>query len=590
MPLNDLFLKVFGMSVTASWVILATLVLRLFLRPKKYAYALWGATGLRLICPFGFSSVLSLFNLKFGGLNLTMVPTAEYDAVQPRVVTGIPAANVVINGSMPQPNPMASINPMQIYVWLIGVVWCVGMGAMVLYAVVSALRLRRRMADAVLLEGNVFQSEKVQSPFILGIFRPKIYIPYGLEGADHVLAHEGTHLRRGDHMVKPLAFLILTVHWVNPLAWLAFSLMCRDMELSCDEAVLGKEGNGKEYSQTLLAIAAGRRFPSPSPLAFGEGDVKKRIRHALKWKKPMVWMTTLATVLCVLAIAVLITDPVEKKDAPFGEEYRAEEVIYQNPLLSILHTPETMPRFVLTEDRTLYLNRGTGDTYTGVFEETELTEENFDGFYFQPDADTGELLRRENRRTWKLGTEDGEHAYHLLEQKNGDLILTFGGIMPPNKLKVDGSLLWAVKLTEQKNGGSRYNMTDTAIRDAFAAETKFAACEELSAVAVTDGAYGLKGVVHYADEEGNHACFAFWKDDIWYTVKLGEGELFSPGTGGAMSYREDGKVQLILEDAANGSRYLYTVGWSPTEEGHNFTAASERIELPLESNAGAGTP
>lgn len=433
--MEELFYAVLKMSITGGWVIMAVLFLRLLLKkaPKKYSYALWLVAAFRLVCPVSFRSALSLFNLRLGPetapvVNLPAVMEAEYRFVRPRLSTGVPVMNAVVGGSFTpsEPNFAASANPEQIWLFIGMVLWCAGIMVMALYAGVSYLRLRMRMRDAVMLEKGVWQTERTVSPFLLGLFRPRIFIPYGLAEQDlsHILAHERTHLRRLDHVVKPLAFAILMLHWFNPLVWLAFLLMCRDMELSCDEAVLRRHGDiRREYSQTLLNVATARRFPSPSPLAFGEGDVKCRIRSALRWKKPGVWVTVIALILCVAAIVVCTADPREKDDFyPFAETYRAEEVVYQCPMLSMLYRPETLPEICLSSDQAMFLREPYEalQTQAGTFHPVELDKEEFDALFLVPLTEIGEGLRKHNKNLWRL---EGETLYYLLEQKNGDLYL-----------------------------------------------------------------------------------------------------------------------------------------------------------------------
>lgn len=328
--MDAVFLKLLNMSITAGYVIVAILLVRLLLRkaPKKYSYLLWSAAAFRLCCPVSFSSVFSLFRLKLfdmssaqqtGGASLQYVPGQIVSMAQPEVNVGIPAASAVINSALPTAEQATSISTLQSLTFLASCLWIIGVFALLIWAAVSYVHLRFKMDTAVLLEGNVYQSEQVRSPFILGFVRPKICIPFGLDedALRYVLAHERCHLRRLDHLVKPFAFLLLAVHWFNPLCWLAFYLMGKDMEMSCDEKVLSDKDNVcTDYSTVLLSFAANRRFPSPSPLAFGESGVKSRIKNALKWKKPKVWVTLLATILCVAAVAACAANPAQKNTAP----------------------------------------------------------------------------------------------------------------------------------------------------------------------------------------------------------------------------------------------------------------------------------
>lgn len=330
--MDSVFLKLLNMSITASYVILAILLMRLLLRkaPKKYSYLLWSAAAFRLCCPVSFSSVFSLFRLKLfdmtsaqqtGSAALQYVPEQVGFMAQPEVNVGIPAANAAINNALPAAEHVTSVNPLQLLILIASCVWIIGIFGLLAWAVISCIRLRFQLRTAVLLKDNVYQSDQVRSPFILGVVRPKIYIPFGLDtdSLRYVLAHERCHLKRLDHLIRPFAFLLLTLHWFNPLCWLAFYLMVRDMEMSCDETVLSGEGDiCADYSTVLLSFAANRRFPSPSPLSFGESGVKSRIKNVLKWKRPKVWVTLLAAVLCIAMVAACAANPTQK-DVPQEE-------------------------------------------------------------------------------------------------------------------------------------------------------------------------------------------------------------------------------------------------------------------------------
>ena len=334
--MNTIFSAVLDMSLTASWVILAILIIRFLLRkaPRKYSYALWSAAAFRLCCPVSFSSALSLFNLPLPApiirhsetaaqithTPVPVIPTAPVTPISP-TSPFLPQLPVTVPVIPPPAAP--AVNTAGLWLTTATVIWCVGMAALLIYAAVSYVRLRRQLATAIRLDGNVYQAENIRSPFILGFLQPKIYIPYGLDADSlrYVLAHERMHLRRLDHMVKPLSFLLLTVHWFNPLVWLAFFLMSRDMEMSCDEAVLAREGNiRKSYSTTLLSFAANRRFPSPSPLAFGETGVRERIRNVLRWKKPATWVTVIALLVCSIALIACAADPEAPADSSTSDD------------------------------------------------------------------------------------------------------------------------------------------------------------------------------------------------------------------------------------------------------------------------------
>ncbi|MBQ4051778.1 MAG: hypothetical protein IJD13_09110, partial [Oscillospiraceae bacterium] len=329
--MRSVFLAVLNMSITASYVIGAIILIRLCLKkaPRKYSYLLWLAAGFRLCCPFSFESALSLFSLR----RIT-VPKKEIDVTE-TVIEHVPA---VIPGDIPtqqQPTitvtPQAGLPAVQVidFAQIAAVIWCIVMAVLLGYAVFSWIKLKLKLRTAVRFDHHVRQADGIRSPFILGFFCPKIYIPFGLTGEqlDYVLAHERFHLKRLDHIIKPLAFLLLCVHWFNPLVWLAFYLMSRDMEMSCDEKVLGSKDNiRKAYSSTLLSFAAGWNFPMPSPLAFGESSVKSRIRNILSWKKPTLWVTLAAVAVSATAVICCIADPESRIESAVSAAYQNRAV------------------------------------------------------------------------------------------------------------------------------------------------------------------------------------------------------------------------------------------------------------------------
>ena len=287
--MTDIFLGFLNRSLAAGILILAVVLVRLVFKkaPRWLLCALWALAAVRLVCPVSIESVLSL------------IPSAEpvqpeiIVSAQPAITSGIPAVDAIVNPPLAAaftPSPAQSANPLQIWTFLAACVWLAGIAALLLYAAVSALRLRLRVRTAVRLEGKVYQSEFVSSPFILGVIRPRIYLPFGLEAGAQamVLAHERAHLRRGDQLWKPLGYLILAAYWFNPLCWLAYILFCRDIEAACDEKVVRELGEGCKaaYSRALLACSVPRKLITACPLAFGETGVKSRIKSVLNYKSP----------------------------------------------------------------------------------------------------------------------------------------------------------------------------------------------------------------------------------------------------------------------------------------------------------------
>lgn len=311
--MSEFFLKIVNMSISASWVVVAVLALRFCLKkaPKWVNVLLWGIVAVRMVFPFSIESVLSLIPSAE-----TISPTIMMEQT-PSVQTGVPALNHVINpvisGSF-TPVPGASANPLQIWIPVLTGIWLFGIAALFLYSAVSYWRLRRKVCEAVILRGNIYQSENVCSPFVLGIIKPKIYLPYHMDSRkmDHVIAHEQTHIRRKDHWWKPLGFLLLTIHWFNPLMWFSYVLLCRDIELACDEKVIREMGNEQraDYTQALVACSVNRRLIAACPLAFGEIGVKERVKSVMNYKKPAFWIVLASVIVCAVIAVCFLTNPI----------------------------------------------------------------------------------------------------------------------------------------------------------------------------------------------------------------------------------------------------------------------------------------
>jgi beta-lactamase regulating signal transducer with metallopeptidase domain len=316
--MDKVFLQILNLSISASYVILAVIVLRLVLKkaPKAIVCALWVLVGLRLALPLSIESVTSLIPS-----SQTISPDIVY-ASQPTISSGVEVIDEAINPVISQslaPVEHSSVNPMQILGFALSSIWLMGMVLMLGYSAFSYIRLRLRVREAVRIEKGVRQGAMVDSPFVLGLLRPMIYLPANISETDKamVLSHERAHLRRGDNWIKPAGFLLLAVHWFNPLVWLAYILLCRDIELACDEKVLKEQGAAikKEYSTALLNCSCNRKAISVCPLAFGEVGVKTRIKSVLSYKKPAFWLILIAVLCCVIFAICFMTNPVKAEEA-----------------------------------------------------------------------------------------------------------------------------------------------------------------------------------------------------------------------------------------------------------------------------------
>ena len=319
--MNELFLKIVNMSISASWLVLVVLILRFVLKkaPKWVNILLWGIVAIRLICPFSFESALSLIP------SAETFPEKVISGPSFDVQTGITPVDNRINdylGDRYFEGVTVPANNGNNIMTILTIVWTIGILLLVAYTVISYWRLRRKVDTAVRYKDNIFQSENVKSPFVLGIIKPRIYLPFNMNGQDleHVVAHEQAHIHRKDHWWKPFGFLLLTIHWFNPLVWLAYVLLCRDIELACDERVIKELGNEQraDYTQALVACSVNRRMIAACPLAFGEVGVKERVKSVMNYKKPAFWGVVLAVIVCVFVAVCFLTNPVTKNNGTDG--------------------------------------------------------------------------------------------------------------------------------------------------------------------------------------------------------------------------------------------------------------------------------
>lgn len=326
------FLKLLNLSISASWLVLAVLVLRLISKrsPKWVNVLLWGIVALRLVLPFSIESALSLIPSAE-----TVSPAAVQFDPAPTITSGVSVIDNAVNPSLSEhfaAVPTASVNPLYVWTEIAGWVWLIGLGAMLLYALVSYLRLRRRVSVSLPIQDHIYLCDAISSPFILGVVKPHIYLPSGLDEVQrqNVLAHEQAHLARRDHWWKPLGFALLAVYWFNPVLWLAYTLLCRDIELACDERVIRTmdESAVKTYSTVLLACSMPRKAVITCPLAFGEVGVKERVRNALHYKKPAFWVVAASVAVCVVVAVCFLTDPPTDTDAAGLVGFHREQVTY----------------------------------------------------------------------------------------------------------------------------------------------------------------------------------------------------------------------------------------------------------------------
>ena len=373
--MNELFLKIINMSISASWLVLAVLILRFVLKkaPKWINVLLWGIVAIRLICPFSFESTLSIIpSAETIPLNIGMDTT-------PTINSGISAINNAVNPIISQSNtPMAgaSVNPLQITIGIYEYIWIFGMIALALYTAISYWRLRRKVDTAVRYKDNIFQSENVSFPFVLGIIKPRIYLPFKMNGQylEYVVAHEQAHICRKDHWWKPLGFLLLMIHWFNPLMWLAYVLLCRDIELACDEKVIKELGNEQrgDYTQALVACSVNRRMIAACPLAFGEVSVKERVKSVMNYKKPAFWVIIISVIVCVGVAVCFLTNP--KQDS-----YTLRIVVPAGSQEKFVYTDEEVS--TIRNSIKIWSGDGLGDTEVILSPVNKTTETRYTATY-----------------------------------------------------------------------------------------------------------------------------------------------------------------------------------------------------------------
>jgi len=352
--MTELFIKLVNMSLGASILIAAVLLLRVLLRraPRWTVCLMWAIVAVRLILPFSLESAFSLIPEREPIPADIIYTKAEIDKTEAFVM---PPYGAVDGGYPVMVVDRETVNTLPM---VLSHIWLTGAVLMLVYATVSYIRLKLRMRTAVMAECGIMQSENVDSPFVLGMFRPVVYLPFGIDDSDmtHVIAHERAHIRRGDHLWKPLGFLFLSVYWFNPLIWIAYMLLCRDIEAACDEAVIsGMDADGRrEYSDSLLKCAVHRRTITACPIAFGEMGVKARIKGIMNYKRPAFWVIIAALVACVVVAVCFLTDP--KEDANTVESAELTEASGSDLLYQYTASGNDMsPGFILDTDNGTFI-------------------------------------------------------------------------------------------------------------------------------------------------------------------------------------------------------------------------------------------
>lgn len=438
----ELFPAVFNMSLTASIVILFVLIVRLLLRrvSKIFSYALWAVVLFRLLCPMTLSSEFSLLSIldlpvsqtqTLSGLtsSIEYIPHDIVHTENPEVHLPGLIINEIINDRLLQGEEQLVADPLEAPFSLITYLWMGGMIIMIGHGCISYLRLKKRLIGTVHLKENVYLSDYIESPFVLGWLAPKIYLPVSLDEKEqeYILLHEKHHIKRFDHIIKTIAYLALCIHWFNPLVWLAFVLAEKDMEMSCDEAViqmLGEEIRA-DYSASLLNLAVGHHSIGGVPLAFTETDTKTRIKNLSVWKKPVVVVSVLATVLVIVFSFILFSNPLNTQKEVLGSEYSIKEVLYAVTVGEQLS--EKIPlSYTITADYHLYVQNSTEEDwiYLGKLEPYELTNSELEQ-YMPVDVMREKYNVRTITDSYYLQVEN-DNFYLVFSTKDGKTYLGYG--------------------------------------------------------------------------------------------------------------------------------------------------------------------
>lgn len=449
----ELLPKILNMSLTASVIIVTVLILRVLLSraPRIYSYMLWTVVLFRLLCPIAINTPLSVLDLFDTPIvettdsvsQVAYIPNNIVHTENPEVTLPVPVLDNAINNALPQGAEQLVADPLEAPVSIAIYIWLAGIVAMIGVSMISYVKLRKSLVGAVRVRGNIYVADYITTPFVLGIFRPHIYLLSSLseQEQEYILKHEQYHIRRGDHIFKLLAYVALCIHWFNPLVWLAFLLFSKDMEMSCDEAVVKKLGEDvrADYSASLLNLATDNAIMFGMPLAFGEVDTKGRIKNLAAWKKPTFWVTIGAILICIVGIVICISNPKEENlyaPEPFGHSYRVVEIFFIDARYSSAITPETAPRYQFTSDYAMFVSGDVLDDKSttewvqqlGNFEEVEITVENFDNHFnmtgFTISNDTWSKFRSEINKAWRINADNS--FYYFLQNQDGSVYLTYG--------------------------------------------------------------------------------------------------------------------------------------------------------------------
>ena len=417
----DIFFWVLNASISASFFVLAVFLLRLVFKkaPRAIFVVLWGLVALRLICPINIESVFSLVP------SAETIPTEQFAFDQYEALNDSYDLDIVDNQNYSEdlqyrlPGDVDS-NSIKFMFNYFG--WLIGMGIMFLYTAISYIIVKHKVRISVPLKDNIYLCDGIDTPFILGIIKPKIYIPSHIDerDAEFVIAHEKAHLKRFDHLWKPFGFLLLSIYWFNPVLWIAYILLCKDIELACDEKVIRNMGSEikKDYSCALINCSVSRKTISACPLAFGETSVKSRIKSILNYKKPAFWVVIVAAILSVVLAVCFLTNPVDNSNI-FNSKFETGKCHYDYVVTEDKSTKMNQSIFGINSSGEVYKDYGNGEgEYIGKLQQSDFSVSDLNKLLRIQDA-KGVYLGRTSK-SYEIIADNGQKEYVFIEKKNGD--------------------------------------------------------------------------------------------------------------------------------------------------------------------------
>lgn len=557
----DIFIKLLNMSIVAGWLVIAVLLLRVFLKkaPRWIFCVLWAFVALRLLIPFSVQSEASAVP------SVETVPPEIVYIEKPYIHSGLDTFNSVFNPiisdvlSPPETDSVVETEPKETpakkVIDIASAVWLCGMAGMAVYGIISYILLKRKVREAAPKDKGIFICDNVTSPFIMGIFRPRIYLPSSVSetDAEMVIAHEKAHIRRKDHLWKPFGFLLLSVYWFNPLLWVAYVMFCKDIETACDEKVIKKYGYEikKQYSEALLNCSVSGKWVTACPVAFGETSVKSRIKGVLNYKKPAFWIIIVAILACIATSVFFLTDPLDADDdisiPPWCEtpddealvsvQLKGERKVYENGYISSVIFPENaFPQFAVTADNRLLTSEKSEDkaqesswTEIGTLVKTKLTKRNFNDlcadieWFYNYNA---EYIRTNVQDAYLCKNEESGDVYYLIYLKDGTTLVAF---------RYENNELSSIRAIVEYSAVSGINSENILPKLEYEAYTY---------VIDSENPYPREVATVYLEKDGNHFTYG-------YETYL---QQYCPyGT-----YREDGG-KLYLETADGKNTYVFNI-------------------------------